>query len=475
MIEVRDLGGAQGAVGIGFEFTEEATVVFEAFDGRYTTPVFKNRLTRELASIEQKWTYPGYVQNEKGEWTEVIMWCRRYIDESTDTLWQDVYTPSGQEPSWDMVAPLRETEHNFGFVPVEWVQNLTVSDEIDGDPDCHGAFDMIEEADKLNSQANRGVVNNCDPTLVLVTDDESLTSIEKGSEKFIRLNKGETAEYLEMNGMGSKTAGERADALESKVLRFCQCVLDRTTDVQKTATETEYDYSSFHEKCDVLREQYGERGVKRLLAKLVKAVKQVGDESVVVPPREETQPDGTKKLVQRKLGPGDGVIALQWPDYKTATPTDTQTKVQSAANAVSSSLVDLQHAAQYVAPDFQVEDVVAMLASIAQQKAADDAAYQQATVGEATAPVDDATDITSMKFTQGELDAGLVTMNEWRASKGLGPLAVDGDLNIPQFKAKYQQTFAQATVATSPQTAAELVGMPEPGGAPSQSNSFGGA
>ncbi len=223
----------------------------------------------------------------------------------------------------------------------------------------------------------------------------------------------------------------------------------------------------------MLREQYGERGVKRLLVKLLKVVTGVesAGQALVLPPKLETTPDGKKKLIPRKLGPNaaDAIITFQWPGYTTPTVDDVAKTVTAASNAKLSNLVDDEHCAQLLATAFQIEDVRAMLAAIAKKAADAEAAFAQQTINQAQPPQEYA---STAPIEQYDIEAGIVTVNEIRASKGLGPLAVDGELTLPQFKMKYQQIYATQAVVDSAQTASELLGMAPPksngAGAPSQ-------
>jgi hypothetical protein len=468
-IQLRDMGGATGSGPIGFSF-QQGEVRFEMFDPRYSTPVFKNRLTRELESIEVRWSYQDSIRDIDGKgWVSVEFLGRRVIDETSDTLWQDVPAPTdGGEPNWDdpRWAPTI-VEHNFGECPVEWIQNEPVAEQVDGNPDCHGGFDMIERIDVLTSQANRGVIANCDPTLVLATDDDAPPALRKGSDNFISVGKGEDVKYLEITGAGPRSAIEQADRLEEKFLRLVQCVIEnaRSRSSTKTATEVVKDYSSMHEKVDVLREQYGPRGLGRLLAKLVRAAQTVSartsvDESgrtvreeIFIPPRVEIDAEGKTRTTERKLGPG-GPITFQWPPYDTPQPQDVEIAVRSAVSARDAGLLDDEHAAQSIAPFYGVENVRAMLTVLAQKKADEEAAFAAQTVGQATAPV------AEIVYTRDELEAGLVTINEWRANKGLATVA-DGELTVPAYRAKYAQLYAQNTLTQDADGAEKILGMGE--------------
>lgn len=77
-------------------------------------------------------------------------------------------------------------------------------------------------------------------------------------------------------------------------------------------------------------------------------------------------------------------------------------------------------------------------------------------------------------FYQYELEGGMVTVNEWRATKGLALWddAKGGNLTLPELRAKFPQAFAMPVLTQTSSSAAELAGLPSamipvpPNGAP---------
>lgn len=380
LIQARAYGGAMGSVGMGFKFFQGKPVV-EVHDPRWSTPTFADAYTGRLAAFDKRYTYRDYIRGPKGEWVAAWFWYRRYIDAEVDLTWPKV--PVGmadEEPAWERFPPTGD-EHGLGFCPVVWVQNLPVQDDIDGDPDALGAFDLIEAIDTLVAQAHKGTVNNCDPTVSLATDAE-FGEVMKGSDNAILLEKGGTAGYMEISGSGPRVAMELVAMLEERALRLVRCYLDSNKDgPAKTMTEIERNYSSMLEKCDVLREQYGERGVKPLLEMMLAAARGLSQPRIVRgsgPARVERPlirlpkkalketADGRATFVERKLGPSDQVD-LKWPPYFTPSLDDAVKAVQAAAMALTTHIVDDEHAAQFVAPYFQIEDVPGLLEKLRDQ------------------------------------------------------------------------------------------------------------
>lgn len=467
LVRARNYGGATGTAVFGFEFLD-GRPVFTAHDPRWCSPLFADPETKELDALEIRYPYVDSVRDGKtGKWRPELFWYRRVIDRQTDTVWGRVPVGDGSEPAWAGWRH-REVFHGLGEVPVEWVQNIPLDGDADGDPDAHGAFDLFHAVDALVAQANRGILSNSDPT-VHVGTDRKLSELRKGSDNAIATEKGGTVEYLEISGTGPKAALELADRLEDRALKLCQCVIDEARSaVSKTATEVDRDYSSMWERADVLRGQYGP-AVVRLVSKLDRAVRKyaVGitlpDGRTVameptLPPREQsvTAADGsTQKVMQpRRLGPG-GSISLKWPPYTKPTAREVGEAVKAAADAKEAELIDAEHATRYVAHHFEVDDPAGMLRRMAKEKEASrareaDELYAKM-VAERSMAADGQKDDTGapvskvgvVRFTDGERDDGIATINEIRATKGFGPIA-NGELTVPQYKNLYPDLYANA-------------------------------
>jgi hypothetical protein len=286
------------------------------------------------------------------------------------------------EPRWER-EPSQRVAHNYGFCPVVWLQNTPVEDDVDGDADCHGIFDMIEGIDALYAQAHRGTISNSDPTLVVKSDLDWEGGVKKGSSSALFVEKGGSADYLELDGSGPKAAIELAEKLEEKALIVARCYLDTNTGgPSRTEEEVEKNYSNMVEQADVLREQYGERGVKRLMTMILRAARQLGRarierlpsgqqqivrEVIALRPRIDTNEAGETVKVERKLGTAE-VVDLAWPDYFTANNASVLAAVQAAGQALQQHLIDQDHATRFVANYFQVENVRAMQAKIELEK-----------------------------------------------------------------------------------------------------------
>lgn len=398
MIRVRTFGGATGSACVGFQFVDGKPVI-EVHDPRWVIADFIDRATLQLRAIEKRYMFPVDVRDPStGRYETKQFWYRRIIDDQQDVLFKPVEVGDGDEPAWVVD---KTVTHGFGFCPVIWVQNMPVEDDIDGDPDCHGIYDVVEQIDALIAQANRGILANCDPTLVISSKAEMGTEIKKGSDNSIKVPDG-TVTYLEMSATGPKAAMEQADSLRKYALEVAQCVLDHPDAAAKTATEVERIYVSMLQKADVMREQYGERCIKPLLEMIFRAAKALatptlqqpavdptngsrlpvtgleGQDAAApvaaapmmvrrvlnLPPKVVIDPaTGGKMMVEHDVGNG-GALRLMWPDYFPPTLDDVAKAVTAASGAVLGKLVDDETAIKFIAPFFSVEDVPALVAKV---------------------------------------------------------------------------------------------------------------
>ena len=372
MIQARMYGGAMGTVAMGFQFVD-GKLEFEVHDPRWCTPVFSDRAQLKLQAIEKRYMYPiDEVDEDTGQYVTVWYWYRRIIDQTGDVIFAPVEVGDGTEPTW---VPDKVVTHGFGFCPVLWVQNMPVQDDMDGDPDCHGIFDMIETIDALLAMADKGTLANCDPTVVISTDAE-MDEVKKGSDNALKLPTGGSARYMELAGTGPKTAVELAKEFRTMALEIAQCVLDHPDVTNRTATEVERVYSGMIAKADIMREQYGEHCIKPLIEMVLQAVHNFEEgfidvetaEHIVgvvnIPPKAVKAADGTVELEPRKLGTVTGVPQVKWPPYFEPMLSDIEMATRSAIAAKVGGVIDRVQAVKFVAPYFKIEDPAAMMVNI---------------------------------------------------------------------------------------------------------------
>lgn len=363
----RTFGGATGTFCIGFKFIDGKPII-EVHDPRWVTPLFKDKELLELEALDKRWMWPEHVLNEDGEYTEVWYWSRRIINADFDVVWNKVPVGDGREPDWNAHDPDQAIEHKLGECPVVWGQNVPVVDSEDGEPDCLGVFDMVEEMDALLSQSGTSIKQNMDPTVV-INSDMKLRDLQKGSDNAIKLEKGGGAMYMEGNFEGSKEGRAQAMQLRELVLEVAQCVLEQEdANAPETATKTRERRSSMEARVDVLREQYGQQGILPLIYKMLRAIKKmsaqsVNEEGIVergeikIPPRVVVGKDGQKTVKERIL-PDDvePVLGIEWPPQRRPTPEEISSMATAVSGMKTNGVVSLERAVHMLAPFTGVED-----------------------------------------------------------------------------------------------------------------------
>lgn len=482
MIQARRYGGATGTAVVGFKFSVGKPVV-EVHDPRWCTPVFRDRSALELASVEKRYVYPVEMQDENGRWAEVPHWYRRVIDEQRDVLYAPAPVGDGEEPDW---VEQEVVDHNLGFCSAVWIQNLPVDDDIDGEQDCHGGVGIVENVDALLSQAFRGTVANCDPTLGLNTDKELDGVIKKGNGNAITLEKGGSAGYIEASMTGPVAARAMVTELRAYFLEVVQCVLEHPDTSARTATEVERSYSSMLSKADILREQYGQKGVLPLLQMMVRAAGMQGaqNQTVVLPPRKN---EDTGAMEERELGDPEARLTIVWPGYFEPGLADAGMAATAVNTARLAGVLDLESAVSFAAPYFHADDVKGTLEKLGVEKDEQDAAMQSDLLDQSKVPAEgekppggdesltgmpDATVVAASapqmhsgiplgtEMSDQEIEDGIWTINEVRAARGVGPRK-DGDLTVPEYRAKYPKVFSASAAALKPDLGHEIIGSPK--------------
>jgi hypothetical protein len=461
MMQARTFGGATGSAVVGFKLLN-GKPQFEVFDPRWCTPKFIDRHNYILGELEYRYTFKHEIMDPvSGGWVEAEFWFRRVINTKSDIIYEPVLVDkNNMRPDW---VPANEVTHGLGFCPVVWIQNEAQATEIDGDPDCLGIYDLCEAMDKLNSQAERGILANCDPTTVITTDAQ-MGEVSKGSNNAIKLPNGGSAQYMEMTGTGVNQAREQVLLYKDMALEVTQCVLEQP-DGQKTATEVDRNYAAMLARADKFREQYGEMGVKRLINMVLVASQSLtkprveGAQIVRYQIRLNKRPDGT----EQRLGKGPYVASLTWPPYFEPSIMDANTAVQAALGAKSGGLVDQKTATKFIAPFFQIEDVDDVANAAAAASGANQADLERMAVG---GPSVDVNTEAPEKEADAALNGAQVTaLADLIKSVALGELPASSALEIivvgfPVDRATAERMLKDTGKVTAPTT--DAAGAPAP-------------
>ncbi len=154
------------------------------------------------------------------EYWQTRAWTEEYV-----IYYEDV--PVDDVPE-DGIPVLGYAEHGFGSCPVVWYQNTRNTDSPDGEPDCAGAWPLLDKLDRLQSQVLKASIANADPTLVLKQDKKNRrnqTFIQTGSGHVISLEPEGDAKYLEMTGSSVEVGLKAIDKVTWEVLQTVECVV----------------------------------------------------------------------------------------------------------------------------------------------------------------------------------------------------------------------------------------------------------
>lgn len=400
--DARNIGGGIGSVLLTFKL-RDGRFVFKAHNAKYVADwvwedpdelvpaaVLIQYITiKEYDELDESGQPTGNVRQEP-------MVYRRIIDQQYDIVFKEKrLDPDGRPPAYMEIDEQQTYEHRLGKFPGVWIQNVYNSSDVDGLPDTDGAYQMIEEVDRLGAQINRGLKYNMDPTLWTSRDFRQWKGpgpgqdVVKGHGVGLELGPGGSAGYLEIAATGIQAARERRSELRQAVLDKTQCILADPDKVAAAATSgkaLEIVYHPMLEKCDLLRGQYGP--AFQHLFELVLEMARVWKTSAMypgnarsvfkLPPKIEehdpmpSNPDIKPKRIIKVRDPGvGGVVSLSWGPYFTPTPTDRNQETTSVTNAKLAGLLDLETAVKKIAAVFDIEDPEGLIRRIREEGSQD--------------------------------------------------------------------------------------------------------
>lgn len=361
MVEARDLGGACGGVVLSYGLVAGRPRV-EVHNLKHCRALsWRDRAELIPSAVLEAYQYTEEVYDSESErFGERIFWYARYWDEMHEFVWQrmpDEYVRDDR--AWFLHSvPDRAVEHGLGECPVVWIQNSPDSYDPDGKSDYDGELDNLDSLNRLQSATTKGTLLNADPTLVVKTSKRPST-VRKGSENSIFSEGG--AEYLTLPGDAMRAALEEKAALRDEVLSACQVVIaspEKLSGAAQSAAAIRLMYAPMTARCDVLRTQYGDQGIARVLTGLLRLCKRYEalGFTVELPPRE----DGAEGEERAHAAGTREHVTLHWPTY--FPPTWTEKKEAASAVQVAAgnrTILSRRTAIEAVAQLFGIEDAEA--------------------------------------------------------------------------------------------------------------------
>lgn len=379
-------GGAMGTAIVGLR-TYNGQIQYEAHDPRWVSPEWSDRGRLQLKSVEIRYLYDQIDWDPDARaWVTTWLWYRRIINETEDTEFEPAFFDprDDNEPDWVVKST---AQHDLGFCPVVWIQNLPNPSEPDGLPDyMPRAVDLANAPDQIAAQTHKAALAALDPTHWAATDAEE-QEVRLGLGHMLTLPAGSQMGTLEISAEVIKAGMDLNDKETDNFLELCDVVLEETEKVQ-TAFEVERRRERMYAKADEQRGQYG-NGAIDLIVMAFKVAQKFGanrpdmGKALTLPPKVVTNDDGSIKREPRKLGPAPWFIDLDWPRYTEVALADIQQAVDSAAKAKLAKLVAGETATSSVAEYFRVKNIQAELEKLRKADEADKAEFES----QATQPV----------------------------------------------------------------------------------------
>lgn len=379
--EVGRLGNLHGTVGVGFHVVEgEIDVeIIHAADSR---PTFgrddRRRAARrgidfdDLLELDERWLEVDE-DPTTGEETRVLhrrRWTPDRTVEYEPIELEGDEVEDAEDLTW-IPDDDRTTEHGLGFVPVEWIKNLPLAHDIDGQAIVGDAeFDLEDEINYQLSQTGRALRYNQEPQPYFKNVDgvSREETIRRGSKNPLNLmGASRDAEpdvgLLEMDGAGTDAALDYVDQLS----RFF-----------REATKT------IRHDPEKLKGALSGVALKRLLRPLIGVV---GEERAQYGPK-------LARLLEKMVAAVDGdeiwgQLSPSWPAPVELTPQERLQAIQAALRLYRSGLATKRKAVELVSSIIDVEDVDAFLEKLEAEEA------RNAARGTQPAPEDVARDAES--------------------------------------------------------------------------------
>lgn len=410
MQEVRDKGGAQGAVGVSLGFVDGLPRISPHSAKHITILRWADRYEHRPAEVLESYSYSRTVWDPKsGRPKEVTMYYARYWNENFEVIWDPIPDAIAREGGWQTKVKRTTIRHDYGFCPFYWAQNIPESEEVDGDSDFEGMCDTFDDINTLRSATNKGTVANVIPTLLVKDDPRQNDGVVRKGEGQAIYSKG-GAEYLELKGDSLKAGLEQQREMKKETLDTVGVVLgdpDKMSSGVQSAAALRMLYLPMLTCSDILRGQYGTLIVQIMTgmlqaAKLIqgrkpgeikttvdgqmlqeRATVSLPDRVVKVPgktppPGDTGDPeDGTVTTEPRVPGESEN-ITLNWPPYFPNTWTDTKMAVDAVqgARGGGSAVISRRTAVENLSGMMGIVDPEAELAEIEKDRAFD-AAFMQ--------------------------------------------------------------------------------------------------
>jgi hypothetical protein len=349
------LRGAVGSVAVLMRVLR-GRVFFSVHDTTYLTPVWDPQAPDTLSRVVERYKVAGAQLIEQGYEIDdpgAQYWFQRCWDDAAETWFDPVRADA---PAVDpVVDTLRTTQHQLGFVPLVWIRNLPGGDDLDGACTFRAAIPTSIEIDYQLSQAGRGLKYSSDPTLLIKEPATSDSEIIKGAGNALVVSEKGDAKLLEIGGTASAAVIEYVRTLREFAL---ESVHGNRADASRLSAAASGRALELMQQglvwlADNLRISYGEGGLLPLLRMVLRASERY---PLLIAGRSVGRLDAAARL------------SLNWPRWSPSTADDRAKDAQSLSMLAAAGQISRQTAVQSLADTYDIADVSAELARIAQDR-----------------------------------------------------------------------------------------------------------
>lgn len=270
------------------------------------------------------------VADEEGKLVCKKFWQTRVWDATNILVYED--WPEGKEVPKEGIPIKSKTPHRWGVCPAIWYQNTRATDGPDGEADCEGAWPLMDQLDRVNSQTVKATIANADPTLVIKDAERRINrggNIRKGSGSLIAVSDGGDAKYLEIQGNSIEAGLAVVKSLSEQILQTTRCVVATPEIIRsnESGEARQILWRSMESRANRLRCSLQNSIIE--LAELWRIIARVNH--LDLPDQEVKTSDGESKWITPKLVKSSAKFTVEFPAYWN--PTATQ--VESYARGLS--------------------------------------------------------------------------------------------------------------------------------------------
>lgn len=338
--------GCVGSVCIAIKVLEKK-IFLEIIQTKNSYPYFNIKNPDQLIKVEQKKAIDGntlvsYGYNIKKEELNDFFYVKREWTETEEIFYMPYLCSSDKDQDFKPTKDIeRSSVHNFGFVPIIWIKNIT-SCHIDGHSTFGDITDIQIEIDYQLSQNGRLLKYNSDPTLVV----KNPTSLEgnqlmKGIGILSLDEKGD-AYYAEMSGKSTQAVMDYVKQLREYAIEVCRGNRTSPDKIQNAQSGKALEMLNMPliGLVGEMRLTYG--GALLKIYEMILKIYMLGIYDMDIGPDEPTSADAD--------------LTLDWPDWYPQSSMEKLQEAQALTTYKAAGLLSIETAINNIADEYNILD-----------------------------------------------------------------------------------------------------------------------